>query len=232
MPAAKPALKLFVGFKTRLVEGAAHPEVQVPDHYKDAAKAAAYVAERRAAFAAAALAMPYTATFAEVELVDPNARDEKAPERSKFGAPKFVWHPPEAGKLSVAVRVRNYLTKHYKAAWPDEPGRRPGVVFIGFNVRLFLKILGLECSLPAEGRPCPLGMWYDNPGVRDIGEAVCPREFEGLTLPYVLARRRPPDPEGGKYWDALTAGWNGPGENVGQDVRIAVELAAQLGIIS
>jgi len=50
-------------------------------------------------------------------------------------------------------------------------------------------------------------------------------------LPYVLAQRRPLDEKDGKIWDDIIRGWTGPGNDVEQDARIAVELATQLGFL-
>lgn len=232
----RPVLKLFVGYRTKLRPGAetAVPTFKAPANYKDAAKITAFQEERKAGFMEAAKNMPYTGTFDEVYLIDPQARDEKDPEKKKFKFLRYTWHPPEEGKPPIAVRVRNYLQKWYKWAWAHETvGRRPAeVVFVGFDPRTFLKILGLECSLPEINKPCQLGMWYGNSDHRDIGEAVCPKEFGGLTLPFALSFRRPQAESEAAYWDAWVKGWTGPGENPEADARIAVELAKQLGFLT
>lgn len=231
----RPVLKIFVGYKTRLRDGADKvlPEFKAPANYKDAAKIAQYQDERKQQFLADARNMPYTGTFDEVFLIDPNVRDEKAPEKKKTKALQYRWHPPEDGKPPIAIRVRNYLLKNYPTAWVnDTHGRsKPEVIVVGFDPRTFLKILGLECTLPGVDKPCPLGLWYSNSDHRDIGEAVCPREFVGLTLPYALKFRRPADPEDAATWDTITKGWAGPGENPEADARIAIELATQLGFL-
>lgn len=234
-PEKKKVLKLFVGYKTRLREGAdkALPEFKPPSNYKDAGKISAYVEEKKAGFLADAKNMPYTGTFDEVFIFDPNARDEKQPNVLKPKSLLYKWHPPEDQRPAVSVRVRNYLLKTYPDAWSnDTHGRKsPSVIIVGFDPRTFLKILGLECSLPTVDKVCPLGLWYSNSDHRDIGEAICPKEFAGLTLPFVLKHRRPTDEEMGKAWDELTKGWTGPGENPEQDARIAIELATQLGFL-
>lgn len=234
----RQVLKLFVGYKTRLRPGAEKtvPEFRAPGNYKDQAKIAAFQEEKKAGFLDAAKDMPYTGTFDEVFLIDPQSPDERAPEKTKMKALQYRWQPPEEGgtKPPVSVRVRNYLLKHYRHAWAnDTNGRRPAeVVFVGFDPRTFLKILGLECTLPAIAKPCPVGMWYGNSDHRDIGEAICPKEFVGLTLPFALSFRRPVDPEQAVYWDSITKGWTGPGETPEQDARIAIELARQLGFLT
>lgn len=230
-----PTVKIFIGYKTRLVPGADKnvPEFKPPPTVKDAAKAAAFAEESKAAFLAEARNMPYTGTFEEVFLVDPQGVDEKRPEVPRIKTLQYL-HRPDDGKLPVAVRVRNYLRKHYPRAWSHDAGRvRPAeVVLVGFEVRTFAKILGLECSMPDVAQPCPVGLWYPHPTFVDIGEAVCPREYRGLTLPFVLKQRRPSDPERGRVWDAMTKDWPGPGETPERDVKIALELANQLGMLS
>lgn len=231
----RPVLKIFVGYKTRLREGADKvlPEFKAPANYKAADKIAQYQEEKKQAFLIDAKNMPYTGTFDEVCIIDPNARDEKNPEQKKTKALLYKWHPPEDGKPSVAIRVRNYLLKNYPSAWGnDTHGRsKPEVIFVGFDPRTFLKMLGLECTLPGVDKPCPLGMWYSNSDHRDIGEAICPKDFAGLTLPFALKFRRPADEEDAATWDKFTAGWTGPGENPEADARIAIELATQLGFL-
>ena len=231
----KPVLKLFVGYKTRLNPGADKhvPEFRPPSNYKDAGKIAAWQDEQKQAFLADAKNMPYTGTFDEVFLIDPQGKDEKAPGGKKFKALQYKWSPPEEGKPPVAVRVRNYLLKNYRTAWShDTHGRKPPeVIIVGFDPRTFLKILGLECSLPHIAKPCPLGLWYSNSDHRDIAEAICPKEFKGLTLPFALSFRRPVEADLAALWDETVKGWPGPGENPEQDARIAVELGNQLGFL-
>lgn len=219
--------KIFIGYRTRPAAGVEKvlPEFKAPSHYKDPAKIAAYVAEARAAFTANAQNMPYTGTFDEVVLID--GKHHKVLQWSHAAA-------EEGGKPLVSVRVRNYLLKHFPDAWTDDGTLRkggPAVIFVGFDPRTFLKILGLECSLPAVNRRCPLGLWYSNTDHRDITEAVLPKEFTGLTLPYVLKMRRPTDGETAKRWDEALADWPGPGVFPEKDARITVELATQLGFV-
>lgn len=216
--------KLIVAYRTRLRPGAdkATPEFRAPANYKDQAKIAADVEEKRAAFLADAKNMPYTGTFDEVYIAD----------AEHDGAAQWKHPAEDSGKRPVSVRVRDYLVKHYPGAWADDVVRgRPAVVFIGFDPRTFLKILGLECSLPGLTR-APVGLWYGNADHRDIGEAVMPKEFKGLSLPYVLQQRRPVDPDDAKKWDALVSGWPGPGVRPEDDVAIAITLADQLGFLS
>ena len=92
---------------------------------------------------------------------------------------------------------------------------------------MFLKMLGLECCLPAnqpeaedKSNALPLSMWYTNTDHRDVGEAAMPKGFN-LSWPLVLAVRK-----------ILIKGWNGPGVDVESDMIVATELSTQLGLLS
>jgi len=227
-----PVVRLFVGYSTRPSGTAvAPPEFPPPPGVKDAARAAAYADECRAQFAADAKNLPYAGTFDEVFLVDPQNRDEAQPELTKLRALQFKWSA-DKGKAAVSSRVAAYLRRYYRGAWPEDGGKPTlRVVFYGFEPRTFLKLLGLECSLPGLGPPLRPEAWYNTSDYVDLGEAVCPREFKGLTLPYALRCRRPAADDAGRHWDELIKNWKGPGVNPHQDVGIAVELAAQLGMM-
>jgi len=219
-------VKLFVGYRTRVVANveALAPEPEAPSNYKDRDKIAAFVAEAKKTFFAEAKNQPYTGTFDEVFLVNP----------SKEGVFQWQFPPPDSKKPPIAVSVRNYLLKNYPDAWAGDihDSVPPKVVFIGFDMRRFLKMLGLECSLPSVNKPLPPRLWYGNSDHRDIEEAVMPREFKHLSLKSVLAARRPAGAEAAERWDALVKDWPGPHVSPEKDVLLAVELAAQLGIIS
>ncbi len=215
--------KIFIGYKTRTIDGIEKllPEFKAPSHWKDKEKIAADVAEKKEAFLANAKNMPYTGTLSEVVLCDNKAK-------------KTLQWKDDADKPPVSVRVRNYLLKNYPDAWSNDTHDRkpPSVILVGFDPRTFLKILGLECSLPTVNKPCPLGLWYTNTDHRDIEEAIMPKEFKGLTLPYVLKFRRPVDAAEATKWDGLVKDWPGPGVFPDRDALLCVELATQLDILS
>lgn len=219
------AVRVFVGYKTKKVPDVERfvPEFSAPSTWKDEGKIKAVIEEKKAEFLHGCQDMPYTGTLEEVVLLDKGCKK----------VVPFVSKPGD--KLPVSVRVRDYLLRRYPSAWADDgdPRTPPGVVFFGFEPRLFLKILGLECSLPAIKAPCPHRMWFDNAdGHRDIIEAILPREFRTkLSLKAVLASRGPLSPEDAKDWAALIAGWGGPGVDAYKDIRIVFELALQLGLL-
>jgi hypothetical protein len=172
---------------------------------------------------------PYTATFDKVKLVDIEGQNHKTfsyeSRKSNADAP-------------VSVGVRDWLLSTFPDAWPHtlvhHAGRTP--MFIGFNPRLFLKILGLECSLPEnhtkddEGDPVsaytalPLSMWYGNVDHRDIESAVF-ADCKYMTWEAMLRMRQiSPQVEG----EDLP--WQGPGTDVHQDFRVLKKILDQTAI--
>ena len=228
-PTAFSPAKIFVGYRLRPIPDVEKwmPEFAAPSNYKDEAKIKDYIEAKKEEFATAAAGLPYLATFEDVCLIDPQS--EKAL--------RFEYVDPTSNKQSVAVRVRNYLLKAYPKAWANaahyDPSRLPGAIFIGFDPRRFLKVLGLECSLPTVDKPCPLRLWYGNADHRDIEEAVCPKDFAPwLNIKTVLKMRRPIDPNAIEHWDTITKDWTEPGHNAQQDAMLSIELATQLGFLS
>lgn len=230
--------KLIVAYRTQLVPGlqpVMADELQPPANFKHADAIEKWRAEQlpklEAKFQAECAQQPYTATFAEVQIADLH-NERKG---------KWVYRAPnnEEGKQAACLAIRSWLLKEYPDAWPHttHPDRRvPAAIFVGFNPRLFLKILGIECSLPAhqpmdaDGKPdpkklnvLPLSMWYPNSDHRDIEEAVKPADFKYLPWNVVLeARGLLPE-----FKD-----WKAPGVNVTMDLKLATRLAAQLGMLN
>lgn len=242
--------KIIVAFRTVLVPNML-PDVatlEPPGTMSKPETIARWREEQAMKLAESCLLEPYLAQFEEVQLFD--IKNERKV--------MYKLQPPEAGKLPVCVRVRNWLLKGFPEAWPHviqsqrsfqggakitapEAGQAsevvfalkapaPEVVFLGFHTRLFLKMLGIECSLPAN-QPAditklgvlPLSMWYANSDHRDIGEAVKPAEYKHLTWDIVLRARGLRE----RYKD-----WNGPMGNVTADLNLASDFAAQLGMLS
>lgn len=202
------------------------PEFKPPSNYKDKEKIGQYLEERKAQFVALAKDCAYTGTFDSVFLVD------------SFNKKPLRWdHSDGPGKPPVSVRVRNYILKTYPTGWSatDYNAKDPVARFIGFGTRRFLKLLGLELSLPAINKPLPLRMWFGNAEHRDIGDAICPHDFEksGLTLEQAVRARRPVNEgEARQAWDAILADWKEPHADPEADAKLAIELAAQLGLLA
>lgn len=217
--------KLVVGWRTRPVDNAEEllatvlEQFKAPANYKDEVKIKEYLAARKAELLAAARDMPYVSTFDEVMIVDTGPLKRKG-----HWVAKDRPYKGDGPKPPICVAVRDWILKGYPRAWPDDtnPGsRKPEVVFLGFEPRGFLKLLGVECSLPWVNSPLPVAMWYGNTDHRDIGEACIPREYKELDWATVFKVR------------GITpkAGWVGPGQDPEEDVRLVFELGTQLGFL-
>jgi hypothetical protein len=214
-----PAI-ILVGYRTRMLDDADKymPKFQAPSNYKDEAKITAYLADKASQFVQEAKSLPYISTFDEVRLID--SRGER-PGHWYYSKERA----PGGSKQSICLAVRNWLLKSYPDAWSNNINFRPkssSVIFLGFEPRRFLKLLACECSLPENGQPLPLSMWYAADGYRDIGEACVPNEFEKFIDWSVVFKRRGIKPK---------TDWTGPGNDPEEDVRLIAELAAQLGML-
>jgi hypothetical protein len=176
---------ITVAYTTRVVDNIEEklPPFTAPINYKDPAKIEDYCAEQRARFLDRARFMPYVATFDMVRIVDIETKRIR-----DFSRQAEV----NEGKAPVALRVRNYLKSNFKDVWPSDLTAPTGnVTFVGFEVKRFLKILGLECCRPPILKPCPLSMWYGATNFRDIGKMILPDECQDMTLHYALQAHRP-----------------------------------------
>jgi hypothetical protein len=197
------------------------PQFSAPSNWKDTAKIAAFVQERENEFLASLANKLYTGTFDEVRIYDQKSKDTST----------FKYRAPDSGKSAVCLAIRSWLLKRHPEAWPHSTDYqdKPEAIFVGHDMRTFVKMLGIECSLPAnqpqlDGKPdprtsnaLPLGMWYGQTHHRDIFDAVNPK----AEIPWsvVLDNRA-----------VAIKGWDGPGVNVEQDLAIATQFAAQLGM--
>jgi hypothetical protein len=218
--------KIFVGYETVFSgRSLTEPEFKPKANLKDEAKIAADIEEKREAWHRDLARMPYTAVFKEVRLFDQTTGQV------------ITFKKRGKGRQSAELAIRQWLLKLHPTAWPNTTNPRgvPEVVFVGFHPKLFLKILGIECSLPAnqprleDGSPdpeqnnaLPLSLWYGHSDYRDIEEAVWPKDAGGKTLwDIVFDNRGIKRPEG----------WNGPGFNAAEDLKLTLEFAGQLGML-
>jgi hypothetical protein len=222
--------KLIVAYSTRLVADESllpdSADLTPPGSMKKAETIAKWRDDMSEKLLEEARFQPYTATFDEVQIADPTL------DRIM----RFKFRDPDEKRPPASLAIRSWLLKHYPDAWPNTTNPRPGsleAIFVGFNPRLFLKILGMECSLPenqkyaergdSESVVLPLSMWYANSDHRDIEAAVKPNDYKALTWPTVFQARGLTE---------MAEGWDGPGNNVNQDLLLAAELASQLGFMS
>lgn len=222
--------KIFVGFRTQLaptavIEALRPSAFKANARLKDKVKIEADQRAKEEAFFAAAKDQPYTGQFAAVALLVPRSQKPEL-----FLAEH---HGPKSVKGPLCLAVREYLLSYCPVAWSWEThDRSPAkALFVGFNPRLFLKMLGEECSLPQHANPLPLQMWYASDFI-DIEEAVVPNKFPSLTLEMAVRARRPIEPDAAAKWDErYLANWQPPHQDPGRDVYLAIELATQLGIV-
>lgn len=214
--------KLIVAFETQLVPGLPQPTFTPPSNYKDAGKIEAWLEKKETEYGDKAKDQPYTGTFKRLMIADPA--------NERIG--NWNYRSPKSGKKPICLAARSWLLKGYPDAWEHttHPTRGlPEVVFIGLRTRLFLKMIGIECTLPAyqpqkDGAPdpqklnvLPLSLWYGNSEHRDLS---LPSEFD-LDWPQVLMIR-----------GISHAGWTGPGTNAEVELSIVTELATQMGMLA
>jgi len=221
---------VVIGYRLKLAfEGTAlealMPKFEPNKTFKDKEKIDADLASKRAAWLAEAVQTPYLATFDEVYL--------SRPKKERVWRGTSIERGKDTGKPPLSVSVANWLLREFPD-WSGElvgSGRSPAL-FIGFNPKLFLKVLGEECSLPGIFKPLPPGMWYgSSDNYRDIEEAIIPGGFEKrLSLETVLKLRWPTSEADAASWERLKT-WKEPGVNPQLDGMLATELAGQLGFL-
>lgn len=226
-------VRLVVAYSTRAVPQdkllALAPQFHAARNIKDTDKIRADLEAKQAAFEAEAADQPYTGTFDVVVLRDPvtkNTGQWASRDRQPFG-----------DGTRVAVCAADWLLREFPNAWPrsSRDTSRPGVVFYGFDLRLFFKILGLENSYPGvRPTPLPLSMWYANSADhRDVLAAAMPPDYKTGTPGTMAAARvlfsaaAEPDRQ---VFARTVASWEGPHVNPEVDALMTVELATQMGL--
>ncbi len=222
--------KIFVGFTTRAVPEnllkTLMPEFQGRAGTADKEKIAKQIQDKEEAWKVEAANMPYTGTFDSVHLI--------VPAKELAVTFKHDGRQPFGDKPSISQLTRNFLLKHFKGAWSNEANYRGehDAIFVGFNPRRFLKMFGIECSLPRVDKPLPLSLWYGNSDHRDIEEALMPKDFKLLDWSTVIrARSDGMTGDDLEKYNAILSGWSGPGSNAEQDANIAMMMASQLGFL-
>lgn len=217
--------KIVIAYSTRRVDVSPIDvsSFAPPSNYKDEAAIARWRAAKADALSDAYRLQPYTSTFEEVILY--TGQDE----------PRFAYRPPDGKRQPACLAIRNWLLERYPKAWPNEIDGQispPPVKFFAFNPRLFFKILGHECALPATvkaaGSPAkallPLSLWMGSCNHYWDVDEVARSGFDG-NLPWAEVLKR----------HELTidyAQWTGPGASPDQDLSLAVDLLAHMGILA
>jgi hypothetical protein len=123
-----------------------------------------------------------------------------------------------------------WLLDHYPDAWGLTPfhytSGPPKVSFYGFDMRLFLKLLGLGAA--QLGQALPAGLWYSNTDHRDMEGALLPSQCTAKKFTLMQAMKSIgmlDDPE-----NQIDSTWE-PKKDPMIDVRIASEIATRLGLL-
>lgn len=189
------------------------PEFKAPANYKDEEKIRVYCEEAKRKWIAATATHPYLGKVKELLVADVT--------RGKHLAYSDADTP---AKGPIHSRLAQYLTRFCSDCLQGgvaDAGRLSCIV-IGFEPSLVVKMLGIQGTMPAadgEYAPLPLLFWYGNTGCRDLVEAC---KLDGLDWKTVLRLRGLACPEG----------WNGPGSDAATDLKLAFELASQLGFVA
>lgn len=218
--------KIYVGFETTVVEGTDWRQFVDTADLTEAKKQARL---EKINFAA----MPYTGRLKRVAFVIPGeAQPTVFTDKSARGN---KGRPSVLQPLRCASVVEFLLTKFAgpagEPAWHNDtnPDRRtpPLAIFVGFDPKLFLKMLGLGCML--ERTAAPLGLWYGNSDHRDIENALLPSEAKELTWDMVFARLRALyTGDARARFDKLTDEFE-PGKDAVVDAALSYELGNLLG---
>ena len=210
---------LFVGYRTKAIPDVESmlPEPEQDRRLTDPEKIKIDLETKKAKLIEQASRQPYTGVIDAVFLCESSVN----PIRPRMEYWDNNLRKP--GDPPICVSIRNWFLSTFPDAWSRELGEKkyPTVILVGFDPRLFLKILGAECSM--NGAPLPPNLWCQNSDHRDIVSAVIPHEFsKTLSLPFILQR----------YGLVAKEEWTSPGNNPKVDAMLAMELAARLGFIT
>lgn len=204
--------KIVLGYRTRPAENRPFsPTFEPPGNYKDPAKIAEWQAQRLAEWPAQVTHYPYLSTFDDVFIVVVG--------KGLREVGRWAYRAKDSGKQPVCLAMKTFLMKFFEEEWTSGGGNKP--VFIGFDPRSFLKIWGLECSMPENAQPLPPQVWYGTNQHRDIGDALLPSEYKGVPLTEVL-----------KWRGIEVPNWKAPGMDPELDARVVMIAAEQLGFLA
>jgi len=209
-------------------------KLEPPERYKDPAVIERWRKEHTEKLADKLLMQPYSATFETVVI---HARGETNTWTYRDPLAKTGYRLPVA--LSVWHWLKNLWTP---CPWPHEsPPRWPNgqspAVLAGFDIRLFTKIMAMECNKPANQprnrdgsirndaqATLPSSFWFGTSVNRDMESIalINDSEFKEIDWPMVLKHHELTD----EFKD-----WQGPHKNAVLDVALAVRLIDANGMI-
>jgi len=189
--------------------------VKAPANYKDPMKIQEYVEKETQKRIETASRSPYLGTFGKVYLMDTSV----TPTGLHFWACEK--RAPFGSQPSMCSTIAAFL----KSKWPEAfdnnstlTFQKSEIMFVGFEIKRFLKVLGLECSMPGVNTPLPPVLWYGSDAGRDVGEMIAPKSLN-VDLSLALKSRG--------FW---RQGWE-PCENAEDDMRLSVEILTQLNFL-
>lgn len=197
--------------------GEMRKSIEAPANYKDPAKIQEYKDKKFQELQEEAFKMPYLGTFGSVHLLDTSTPPE--PTLHKWSSEK---RQPFGKDKPLSALIASFL----KSKWPDAfeeqfsvEHKVSEIILVGFEIRRFVKMLGLECSMPGIECPLPGILWYGSHAYRDVSEMIIPKDVKlDKFLPFVLKCRGL----------SVKENWKGPCEDAATDLRLTTELLTQL----
>lgn len=223
----RPVRRVVVGFMPKAIDDV---EKLMPDfsklYDKKSEEAEGFIASRKKHFLDTAPWHVHTATFSSV-CVSSTLRDSATMHAEG--------RAPGTNKPPICQAVRKWIFDRFPHVWKHpkdwpEGHVAPQVLFIGFNVTYFLRLLALECAMPENACPLPMGLWFPGKCV-DLSELFCDQSPRLVSVEAAIARRLPPGYPDSPIWANSLKDWKGPGYDADKDHYLALDLAAQLGFL-
>lgn len=224
-PEPKMPAVILVGYTTRLTvdEKELIANLEPPASYTGK-KAQDWLDKNAVKVIEDAKSTPYTSELDQVAILD------------EVSGEVCVWSREgrEETDKPMCVDIRDWLLTRHPDAWPHTTHRYGAVeaIFVGFEPKTFLDLLGLECVCPGNwekdeaGNPVPesgilpLSLWYGNADHRDLSGILRCKTNPAL-LPRALAALQITAPDG----------WTGPGKDARADVKVGVQIARRVGLL-
>lgn len=185
---------VFVGYRLAGKRGldldAVIPEFKPHGLIKDQLKKLADVQAKEEKWRENSEQLLYTGELAEVQLIgvdcdaaaqcDPRASVVRAYfKRGEWCDSPFFAEHLQKPIWSVALQMRHWLLSMYGRNWLEKNWQTMHstgeVLFVGFDVKQGIKVLGIDCAL--TGNPLPLPLWYSSSDYRDMESAIVPSEW-------------------------------------------------------
>lgn len=212
----KTSAVVLVGYQTSPRDDAEQfvPDFTANSNVKDAEVARRQIAEKRGRFMMELATKPYLGQLETVYMALASDLDTSKSVTLNVETEGHLLGP------SIANILYQWFPNHFDPDTGHYFDEVDPIRFIGFDVRNFVKLVGLECAEYGNSI-LPHALWYQADH-RDMREAVLPTpEATGITLDVVIDRLRIPMPEEMVYE---------PGDDCHLDSMIAAECAARLNL--